>query len=377
MPVYQDKGGRWMFKCCIHGHQFLRRGFSSSDEASRQELMFKATFGSDKVYVPRFNELCEMFLSREKMLVKETTYLHDRHRIEEHILGQIPDQPVDELSYGDFLAWRNHIESSHLMECNIFVSLLNRIFDFCFDVFGIKVKFVKLIPPFRDYSYGPQRIKDKVKILSESDLRSFINACDDDEFRLLFITGFITGMRIGEARGLQVKCFDGNKLFVYQQVNSKLEKGKSKLMSTKSSDSNRVYYLPSFLSSSLLEYIKFHHLVGNDFLFPSSYSNQDPLGETTINRYMKETCAKAGINKIHFHMFRHTEASLLNDSGLDRKTIAAWLGHSSEKITEQYYIHDSSDKKEQLASYLNDRFSSLLPSSFQSEDGEGNKKGRP
>ena len=110
-------------------------------------------------------------------------------------------------------------------------------------------------------------------------------------------------------------------------------------------------------------YVKVNRLTPGDFLFPSSRSNQQPIGETTVNTYMKSCCQKAGIRKIHFHLFRHTEASLLNDNGLDPKTIAAWLGHSSEKITEKYYIHDSIDKKEQLASYLNDRFSSLISGS--------------
>jgi len=361
MPVYKDKKGKFFFKCSIHSRQFVRRGFSSKEEAVKKEHLFIAMFDERKSnFVPTFNELCDSFLIREKENVKITTYLHCQARIREHFIGVFPDIRIDHITYLDFINWRKRLEECHLSEANNFISLLKRIFEFGFVFFGVRVKYASLISPFKDYSYGPSRIKEKNNLLSYDQFKRILSYCDDEKFRLMFITGFITGMRISEVRGLQVKCLVDSKLYVYQQASSKLGVGHSVLISTKSAESNRVYYLPSFLVRALNQYISERKLSPKSFLFYSSCSKDKIIGSTTVSRYLKECGDKAGLQGVHFHMFRHTEASMLNDSGIDRKLIAEYLGHSSEAVTERYYIHDSSEKRIELANILDTKFSELI-----------------
>lgn len=53
-----------------------------------------------------------------------------------------------------------------------------------------------------------------------------------------------------------------------------------------------------------------------------------------INRYIK----KLGDN-LHPHLFRHTFATILHESGVDIVTLSTLLGHSSTRTTMDVYIH--------------------------------------
>ena len=62
-----------------------------------------------------------------------------------------------------------------------------------------------------------------------------------------------------------------------------------------------------------------------------------PLRETTVNKYLKEFCKKAGIKKkISSHCFRHSYGSHLLENGADIKIISDLLGHSKLSTTERY-----------------------------------------
>lgn len=58
----------------------------------------------------------------------------------------------------------------------------------------------------------------------------------------------------------------------------------------------------------------------------------------TANNHLKEMAAAAGITKhLHWHMARHTCATLLNQHGLRMQEIQFILGHSRQEITERHY----------------------------------------
>jgi integrase len=49
--------------------------------------------------------------------------------------------------------------------------------------------------------------------------------------------------------------------------------------------------------------------------------------------HLRRTC---GLRDVNLHVLRHTCASRLVQAGVDLYTVAAWLGHSSVKVTERY-----------------------------------------
>jgi hypothetical protein len=56
------------------------------------------------------------------------------------------------------------------------------------------------------------------------------------------------------------------------------------------------------------------------------------------NRQLASTCKVLGLERIGWHSFRHSNATLLDSVGTPRGTVSAILGHSSSEITE-IYVH--------------------------------------
>lgn len=65
------------------------------------------------------------------------------------------------------------------------------------------------------------------------------------------------------------------------------------------------------------------------------------------NKYLKKIAALANIEKrITTHTARRTFATLMDERGISRETVAKMLGHASIKTTEQYYIGRSFERVE-------------------------------
>ena len=62
---------------------------------------------------------------------------------------------------------------------------------------------------------------------------------------------------------------------------------------------------------------------------------------------LKNVLKEAGMDpqKYTWHDIRHSYATLLNDQGLNLKTISKILGHGSSEITDAVYIDHHEDKK--------------------------------
>ena len=91
-----------------------------------------------------------------------------------------------------------------------------------------------------------------------------------------------------------------------------------------------------------------------EFVFPSRRGGK--LSRDAVERLVKKHTAKAGracpslTEKIVSpHILRHTTAVQLLQAGVDRSTIALWLGHESPETTQIYLDADLSIKEAALA----------------------------
>ncbi len=129
---------------------------------------------------------------------------------------------------------------------------------------------------------------------------------------------------------------------------------KSELLLTapKSSSSNRLVPVPSFLLPLLEEYRK---KAAPESFFLSGQPDL-PMEPRTFQYQYKRCLAQAGLRYLNFHSIRHTFATRCITIGMDPKTLSEILGHSDIKITLEYYFHSSFEFKknqiERLASPL-------------------------
>ena len=58
-----------------------------------------------------------------------------------------------------------------------------------------------------------------------------------------------------------------------------------------------------------------------------------------LNRQLKPTCAKLGLEGVTWHWLRHANATLLDAVGTPLGTMQDLLGHSSAAVTREIYLH--------------------------------------
>jgi integrase len=137
----------------------------------------------------------------------------------------------------------------------------------------------------------------------------------------------VTGLRIGEAVGIQWSDFDGKVL----NVRRRIYEGKADLLKTVKS--NRSLPIPS----ALLTRLKTLDRV-SEWVF-SSESGTPVNPGNALRRYIQPVARTLGIPLSGFHDFRHTMATKSINSGVDPKTVSEILGHANVKITLDTYTH--------------------------------------
>lgn len=89
---------------------------------------------------------------------------------------------------------------------------------------------------------------------------------------------------------------------------------------------------------------------GTDRIFTSKDGNY--MHPDTCGKIINKITNKYNLPKLTFHEIRHTNASLLNDSGVSAKLISQRLGHSNTIITTNIYTHTFENAKMQSANAI-------------------------
>jgi integrase len=138
-------------------------------------------------------------------------------------------------------------------------------------------------------------------------------------------------------------------LTINRCATSKFGYGKAILTDPKSASSRHSFLLPGFLFEALKAYKPSSHSI---YIFGKN-TNGQPIGETTIERYIKIYSKKAGLEYINPHGFRHSCASYLaNDLHLTIYQVSKWLGHASIEITSRVYVHLYPDNRNQVTALI-------------------------
>lgn len=352
---------RYWYQVKVGGHFFCKRGFHllSDARAAMSQVIYSHRGGSLEE-CPDFDTLCGVYLEHVKPTMKESTLYALSHQIKNHFIAHMRNKRIDLLKSYDYENWWNWIKSLSYKKKNGLLNIFDNIFDFASVNFYYFSKDYKKLVPFKDYSINdPIENMSKVRVLTMSELTSFTSAVTDEEYRLLFLLGFVTGMRISEVRGLQARALVGKHLYVFQQV---AHFGKTpKMVSLKSSSSNRVYVLPLSLADALGGWIKKYGIKPDGFVFFSRLEGtMKPLGENTVIREMGRACKVSGVKYFSFHKLRHTQATMLHEGGVDDTSISMYLGHKNPSVTEKYYLHET-DNSESL---ISKRFEDLVDKFF-------------
>lgn len=196
---------------------------------------------------------------------------------------------------------------------------------------------------------------DKRKSLTEEELPRFIALFEGyTPLNVIVKTLLYTGMRSGEALGLQWSDIDFDKKLI--TVNHTLTDvgGKHFLTSPKTKTSKRVIYM----SDGLVELLKEHKRKQHELIFAigENFAHPEMVFTSALGNYKERSCLNTSLKRflkgtefefMTLHCLRHSNATLLLNSGVDLKVVSEHLGHSDVSTTANIYtdILDSTRKK--------------------------------
>ena len=163
-------------------------------------------------------------------------------------------------------------------------------------------------------------------ILSPAQVSSLLQAISNPRHRMFFTTIYATGLRLSEARRLEVADIDSARNTV------RVRQGKGR--------KDRYVMLSPRLRDLLREYWKTYR--PSRLLFPG-LDPQRPLAERTLQDALRQAREKAGLSpQVTAHTLRHCFASHLLEAGVNVRVIQLLLGHASLKTTARYtHVADS------------------------------------
>jgi integrase len=176
----------------------------------------------------------------------------------------------------------------------------------------------RIVKPYRNVDVA------KIESLSIEECDKLINACAPD-FKQLVQAALYTAGRYGELTALKVGDFDrqtGTILF------RETKNGKPRRVAL--SDDGRKFFTTLCLWKPADQTMLLR-------------ADGEPWMASHQARRMTDSCVRAGIKVVSFHILRHTAASLLAERGVPLMVIAKLLGHSDTRIAEKHYAHLSDD----------------------------------
>jgi len=160
------------------------------------------------------------------------------------------------------------------------------------------------------------------EILAPEEVAAIFEACHNLKHKMLLMTSYSGGLRLGETLGLLPSDIDSGRMMI------RIEQGKGR--------KDRYVMLSETLLAQLRVYWKTFRPVR--WLFEGR-TRGEPLSPSTAEKVFTMAAGRAGIAKgVSFHSLRHAFATHLLEGGTNIVVIQALLGHRSLTTT-QVYTH--------------------------------------
>lgn len=197
--------------------------------------------------------------------------------------------------------------------------------------------------------------RNQVKILSIENYNKILDSLDyNNPVRLPIIIAFNTGMRRGEVCALKWSDIDlDNRVIKVRHTMIDLKGHRVEITTPKTPASNRDIHFGDTLYNELIKYKLYQN--NNKMLF-KNYKESDLICTRADGKLVSPNTIKYHCDKIsdrlkiefHFHMLRHTHATLLLEHGSMPKEVQIRLGHSKLETTMNTYIHITEKTKNTL-----------------------------
>jgi len=179
--------------------------------------------------------------------------------------------------------------------------------------------------PFKKIK-SPKQVKSLPIFINKEDLQTILDHTKHQFLKDIFITGFYSGMRLGELVNMNWSWIDFNQnLITVKNSNG---------FTTKSKQERVIPFHQKVKEVLVLRY----STNGKSNLVFYRYEGLK-LNEDFVSKQFKKSLRQAGLSdEIHFHTLRHSFASLLVQAGSSLYIVKELLGHQDFQTT-QIYSH--------------------------------------
>lgn len=167
-----------------------------------------------------------------------------------------------------------------------------------------------------------------------------------------------TGMRYAELAGLTRNdfLFSTNEIVVNKTWDYKTGKG---FDSTKNDPSHRVIEVDEVTMSIFKDLFDTTPTNIYDLVFFSAQSKYKVITNATVNKLLRNTLKRLGIDTITMHGLRHTHASILLYRKATIYYVSERLGHANIDTTHRYYSHVIKELRKDDTKIATDTFSNM------------------
>jgi integrase len=205
-------------------------------------------------------------------------------------------------------------------------------------------------------SHSPKIPRREGRTLTPEQARALLDSLRGHRNEALYALMLSTGLRRGEALGLQWKDFNPKTGILIVRRSLKREGGELITSDTKTSKSRRAVNVPPPVITAL----KAHKArqagerlaigkawLNTGFIFTTSIGT--PIDPRNLNREFRSVCNDAGLGNWHPHELRHSAASLMLAQGVKLQVVSDVLGHASIRMTADVYGHILAPDREAAA----------------------------
>ena len=332
----------------------------------------------ETISIDNFENLAEVWFSNFKTWVSsQNTINRVRGYLDTYIIPQFGDYKPDQIEPADVQLWVNKLarrakksvdsgvkraKKGSAKDFGAIAHKVSDIFDFGITNCGLAnnpAKAIK-IPP------KPKANKQRVMVLHDDDLKQWLsyletlpNTRANRRFKVICNALLASALRINELLALEITDLDFetneiivNKTLMWKSANPKLGiKGQMICKPTPKTDAgNRKVAVPSSIIEELKNfheemenYFKKHNLPSSTLIFPTIYGNY--MCDRNERATLKKRLSALGLPDYGFHLFRHTHASMMLNSGTNWKELQHRMGHKSITTTMDTYSELAPKKK--------------------------------
>jgi len=304
----------------------------------------------------KFGEWLDMWFQYYcKPAIRETTAKGYENRIYCHIIPNLGNIPLNELTQSDIQAFYHKLKTSGRMQyTEIFgKGLSDRMIRGCHACCHAaleKAEAEKLI--FKNPATGcklPPKKAKEMSVLTPNEVYRFLKQAKYEGVYELCLLEISTGLRRGEIGGLKWEDLNPStcELHIRRQVIITDDGLSTNAPKTKASI--RTIILPEQLVNVLMEYKK---NIKSDWMFPSPVNDEKPWHPKSLYVKVMKILEHAECKKVRFHDLRHTFATMALQNGMDVKTLSAMIGHISATTTLDIYSHNTAEMQIQAANQI-------------------------